>query len=352
MDDKKAVLDRIIEEGRSTALAVMEKIQTEIPQDRIVKAKAMTFEPDANGLFVKVPGVERETLHRNALQQVVERTDMGLDMARTLDVPGWKRELLAHNLNEFFSHIDSGSAETKLLTRSYKGQIRGVLSNKFRRLDSRPLLESAAKAFQAIGAVPIEGIGTDTRIAIKAVVPTIYEPAPGEFMAFGVSWQNSDYGNGAHALKLFLLRVRCANGATMDDLLREVHLGSRLTEEDLWSDRTYKLDTDRSASMLNDAIRGALSPAKVGELCATIARAASEKIDVNRMKEYLKKNLGVAGAKEVIETFNGAEVEMLPPGNTMWRLSNAISWLAGQTTDKDKSLDLSKLAGDVIKKAA
>jgi hypothetical protein len=35
-----------------------------------------------------------------------------------------------------------------------------------------------------------------------------------------------------------------------------------------------------------------------------------------------------------------------------WRLSNAISWIAGQTKDAERKLDLMKIAGDVLPKAA
>jgi hypothetical protein len=39
-------------------------------------------------------------------------------------------------------------------------------------------------------------------------------------------------------------------------------------------------------------------------------------------------------------------------GNTNWRLSNAISWIAGQTKETERNLDLMKTAGEVLPKAA
>jgi hypothetical protein len=38
----------------------------------------------------------------------------------------------------------------------------------------------------------------------------------------------------------------------------------------------------------------------------------------------------------------------MPAGSTVWRLSNAISWVAGQTKDAERKLDLQKLAGSVL----
>jgi len=43
---------------------------------------------------------------------------------------------------------------------------------------------------------------------------------------------------------------------------------------------------------------------------------------------------------------------MLPPGNTTWRLSNAVSWVAGKMNDSERKLDLMKAAGALLPKAA
>ncbi len=52
------------------------------------------------------------------------------------------------------------------------------------------------------------------------------------------------------------------------------------------------------------------------------------------------------------ELFDGPDVVNLPPGNTKYRLSNAISWFS-QTKDVsvDKKLDLQRLAGELLPKA-
>ena len=35
----------------------------------------------------------------------------------------------------------------------------------------------------------------------------------------------------------------------------------------------------------------------------------------------------------------------------MWRLSNAISWVAGETEDAERKLEISKLAGQILNPA-
>jgi len=87
--EMKKKLEAIIEVGRLNAVNVMEKIQKEVPQDRIVKASVLDFEPDENGIFVMLPGERdvihatpvREQLHRNALGQMMERANVPMEFA-------------------------------------------------------------------------------------------------------------------------------------------------------------------------------------------------------------------------------------------------------------------------------
>jgi hypothetical protein len=41
----------------------------------------------------------------------------------------------------------------------------------------------------------------------------------------------------------------------------------------------------------------------------------------------------------------------MPAGNSMWRLSNAISWVAGKTEHAERKLEISKVAGQILNPA-
>ena len=88
----------------------------------------------------------------------------------------WGRELLAHNLNTVFHNR---TAKSQYLFRSLGTQVRGFLSDRYRRLDSRPIVEAFAAAVQQKGALPYDGYVTDTKISIQAIMPEVYEPIPG-----------------------------------------------------------------------------------------------------------------------------------------------------------------------------
>jgi hypothetical protein len=177
----------------------------------------------------------------------------------------------------------------------------------------------------------------------------VFEPVPNEVMAFGVSLENSDYGDGALSLRAVLMRGWCTNLAMMEETLRKVHLGARLREDLQLSQRTYELDSETMASAVRDLVQKVLNPGSVNEYLSLIKQANDQKLDGWNVKDFLRKNLTKGEGEAVIEKFNSADVELLPPGNTKWRMSNAISWLAGQTKDEHRQLEISKVAGLVIK---
>jgi hypothetical protein len=138
--------------------------------------------------------------------------------------------------------------------------------------------------------------------------------------------------------------------AQMEECLRQVHLGKRLSDNIEFSEETYRLDTATQVSAVKDLVRGNLSPAKVNETVALIGKALEEKIDPKTMwAELPKQGLLKGEVEKVKEVFNDGGVEMLPPGTTVARLSNAISWFARQPdVVPERRLELEIIAGQVL----
>ncbi len=261
----------------------------------------------------------------------------------------WAKQLFVHNVRELLKH-DGG----KYLVRAIGGNARGIMSNAYRRLDSAKLVEAFGKAVHGIGAMVVGGTASLTRVELKVALPYIFEPVPNEVMTFGLSWSNSDYGNGSHSLRLMCNRLWCTNKAITSECLREIHLGKRLEEDVAFSEKTYRLDSEASASALGDIVRHALSPESLGKFQEVVVKATEEKVERTRVPNILGKlDLQKDEIIEITKAFESSDNVMMPEGETMWRLSNAISYFAGhRCEDADRRLELERAAGKVLPEMA
>jgi hypothetical protein len=350
--------ERTIKEGRAQAQVVLEQIDREVPRDLIVPGPKAEFVPVSEGVELLVGG-EEFSIHDHAFRQLCNRGKMHvayasslLDFSRKSNGDAqWARDLLAHNLNVIYH--DGPGAEAKYLMRTIadekKGchETRGWLSDSYRRLDCRPLLHAFHEmAIQEAGAVPVRGYALPTKVAVRCVLPTIFEPIPNEPMLYGLEWYNSDYGHGAHSLRSFVHKPWCTNEATRDDCLRQWHSGARLHEDFAYSQKTYELDQKASVAALGDVVKQLLDPAKVDETFRIIDHAHAEKIDSKKVPS-MTKALTKTESLKVIELFDGRDNDNLPEGKTRWRLSNAISFLATNTDNQYRAMQLERVAGRV-----
>jgi hypothetical protein len=134
--------------------------------------------------------------------------------------------------------------------------------------------------------------------------------------------------------------------------MRQVHLGKRLDDEVFYSQRTYELDAETTVSALRDVIGAQLNADALDQLMEGIREANQDVLDPVAARGTLKKMLLKSESDAVIEAYNSPDTYNLPAGNTTWRLSNAVSWIAGKTEDPERKLELMKVAGEMLPKAA
>jgi hypothetical protein len=349
--DARAKMDAYINSHRDRAVKTMESIRDVVPQDRVIPAAAIEFKADEGQLQYIAPSGKKdgqklvETFHRNALQQIADRLDVPMAYVDRVAAKGqWGLDLLAKDLQEHADH-----SQDRYLVRSVNGQARGVLSDSFRRMDCRPGFMTLMEQAHAQGMIVSDGVFTDTRSSVKIIFPRPLEVFPGEWMVFGNEWSNSDYGRGAENLREFFWRAWCWNGATGETILRSVHQGKRLSDDIAYEQDTIEADARAHALALRDAARDGMSERRIHRMIEGIRAANETKIDGKARAEGLKKTLTKAEAEQVVQAFNGADVENMPAGNTLWRWSNAISWVGGKQEDADRRLDFERLAGEVLK---
>jgi hypothetical protein len=333
---------------------VIDQVENDVPSDAIVHGTALKFnhvweENGQRGVLVIPPSQPALRLHDHALCQVADRTkirNMGTVVREMRSRGEWGAQLVAHIFNETYSHMDGD----RFLLRAVRGEARGFLSDEYRRLDSRPLCEAFIQGVEVFGARPIDGFALQTKIHLRAMLPMVFEPFPGEIMAFGAEFRDSDYGDGFVAVTGIVDRMWCTNLATTQDVLKKVHLGKRLPDNISFSEETYRLDTKTMASAVRDVVGGVLSGKAVNGYLDMVRTANEQKIESSAITTWVKKNLNKEEGKKATEKFASADIEQLPAGQTAWRWSNALSWLAKETEDERRKLELQELAGEFIKK--
>jgi hypothetical protein len=338
-------LEQIIRQGAEKLGQVHQKMQDETPADIIAPVSKIRFQPKNQKLTMEV-NRDLYGLHPHALNQVAERAGVPFPK-KFVDWFSSQEDWGISDLSMVFNHAYSNQ-DARYLIRSVGTQTRGFLSDRYRRMDSGPMIDAFITAATAFGAVPSTSAATDTKFYMKFVLPHIFEPIPNEVMLFGLQLQNSDYADGALSLKGFVHRLRCTNLMLTEDGFRKVHIGARLGDDISYSQQTYDLDARAMASAVRDVVGEIFSPTYVDAKFEAIQEVASKEVDTDAVLKGLKRRnrVTVGEEKKIAEAFNSAEVERLPPGNTMWRLANAVSLVAQQAT-KDRELDLEQLAGEL-----
>ncbi len=360
-------LHGMIEKGRSHGQAMIEKIVREVPDDRVVPDGSMIFAPDGSQIILNVgANREPERIHSNAMSQIAaaagipqayisklltlfdgDRDHEGALEDGQIAFDPWGAALAAQNLNELLHRRGA-----RHLHRRYDGQLRGFLSTSYRRVHPGQMLDSFVMACKKIDAQPYEAYSGDTKFVVKAIVTHLIEPVKDEVIALGVAFHESPYGNGATEILPFIERMWCTNKAVMSSTLRQVHLGGRLSDDIEWSEETYEADTKATCLGISDIVRGQLGPRNVNRLCGALVAAHEQKITAKDVEAFLKKAMSKEEAEQVVELFNGAEIENLPKGQNHWRFSNALSFFAHSVEDEDRRYEVQKLAGKVLDKLA
>lgn len=289
------------------------------------------------------------TIHKNALGQFGDKFGIPQRYVHNLNQTDWGRNLLKDILTEHRSHIE----RDRVLFRTVGGQLRGVLSDRYRRLNSEQIYEQFINASNNLGATIYDVAYTDTKSYISTIIPKVFE-IPTEnngnvYSVFGARISNSDFGDGALEVRAFQMNVVCMNGMVSESTLKQIHLGKKLPDNMVFSEQTYKLDTRAMASAVNDIITNTLSSDRIIETVSKIKKASSEEIDISKAIVKLPK-MGML--KEEIQEVN----DMLIANNyedgvqgkaTKWKLSQAITSVSN-SKDARRKEELNELAGKLI----
>jgi hypothetical protein len=363
------LLGKAVEAGTKKAGPVISRVLSTMPDDALPRANKLIFNVERCGDDAEVGRLvmgwnhEREAdsrtyqdeafacalrpVHKNALGQLVSLIPgLRLDYVRELIASGipWQEQLALKILGEHFGHNAAS-----YLVRTVGGEHRGVLSSSYRRLDSRPLLDAFVGACNMVGAVPYDGVASDVRVAVRAIVPRVFN-VNGDVFCLGLAWQNSDFGAGAYGISGFILRLLCDNGAMTENVLRQIHLGRKLDDAEIFSRETYELDTKTMVSATGDIVKALMAPGSLDKRVEVIKAAAEREVEFAQAVRPVRDQLTKGEFEKAKEAFEGRDEWNLPAGKSQWRASNALSWIAQDAGDQDRTLELQQMAGKLIPK--
>lgn len=348
LEDK---LNSLLAKNKINVMETMDKIDNDVQslEDAIVPFGPMSpMRFYANGNFNAVIEGEKYDLHSNALSQLCYLFGVPASYASQLTATQWGRELL----HAIFEEHNDNSARKRMLVRSVGNEIRGVLSDKYRRLDSRIIYNDFIAQAHKKGAVVIDSHYEKVKQYITVVFPKVFEINTENngvvYSAFGARISNGDFGNSALHLNAFQMNCVCDNGLVSKSTLSAKHLGKRLDANLQLSERTYKLDTRTMASAVRD-ITGNLLDEKTMQETVRKMKSASEQIvdmdmSIKRLPKEILKN-EVESIKKILQ--DGDESRGIYGKPTKWKLSQAITACANDMGGVRKQ-ELDEIAGRLI----
>ena len=299
---------------------------------------------------LRSPIVKEHGLTNYAHQQLSQKTQIPWKYYERMKNAG-AGQLLADNINRWLPDKD------RRLIRILDGEVRAVLSDRYRPIDHYDLVWAFLDMAKKYGEhhnteFQIQKADlSETHMYVRALLPTMTEILPGDTVQAMLLLRNSEVGAGRMGLSLGMWRLVCKNGQWREDVVKRIHLGSKLDEGVIeWSEKTLKLQDQALFSQLQDAMRQALDPVLWEKYVTEAQRAAGHELEptaveiVNNIAPKLK--VSENEKKKLLDYFSS---EIGQSGKTQWALANGVTAMARDIAndDPDRAVELEVIGGDL-----
>ena len=160
---------------------------------------------------------------------------------------------------------------------STTGELRAVVSSRFKTFDNEDLLEGALVPLAESDAQweVVHAQVTDRRMYARFKSRTIVgEAALGDVMAHGLGIENSEVGEGSVSLSDIIWTLACLNGQQRPNKFRAAHLTSSRSDSDTWA-----LLTDETKDLDNAVLK-----AKIRDIATAFSSAESFEATLEKMR--------------------------------------------------------------------
>ncbi len=295
-------------------------------------------------------------------------------LAEVLGIPGRyydrmraeEPSLLAKNINTWLQK----DPDNRRMIRTLDGEVRAVLSPKYRPLDNFDLAGAVLPKLQALGVQITSAALTETRLYIKAILPDLSDELPAG-MAWGsghnaiaeyrgntpgrvvaaITISNSEVGSGTLRVEPSVFTTWCTNLAILKDAaMRKHHLGRGHDAGENWElyrDETRQAD-DRAFFLKVADITERAFDRKVFEAAVRSIRSAHhdkiESVQLGKVVEAAIEEL------ELPPAYSGSVLTYLAQGGDLsrWGLASAVTATANGLPEYEGSTELERAGGEVL----
>ena len=245
--------------------------------------------------------------------------------------------LLASNINTWMEH----EKDKKRMIRILDGNIRAIVSSRFRCLDNYDVMLQALDRLKNENCEIKQSYISETNLYLKAVTPSIQEEVKvGDVVQQGIVIRNSEVGAGALRIEPMIWRLSCANGLISARALKEVHVGADRNLGDIWSDETKAADNEATWLKVRDMIDATFN----GTFMEEFLKQARESTEIKFEKP-------VAVVDNVSSHFNMTDKQREDVLNhflnsadpTLWGLTNSITSTAKDQENIDQQIRLEEI---------
>jgi hypothetical protein len=305
---------------------------------------AVASAPDGSDLFTK-------SLHPNGVNQLGERFGIpGGWLAQRASGHPWERDAARALLNKYASNADRKT----VLVRAVGDEIRAVLSDRYKRLDTVPVYGSFLSQAYAQGARLYDGAVTDLNSYLEVLLPEVVEVeiAGGDpiHIVFGARIGTSDFGRGVLEVRGFYVQGACLNGMVRKNALREVHLGRRMSDmADIMSDETMMKETEATRSAVGDIVRHLLSMPYRQQTVRLIQAAAGMEVSVQAEVKKLGQLGLLKGEVDTVDRIlmQGLYEDGVQCRPSAWKVSQGITAMAREC-EPQRRRELEVIASDYL----
>src|SRR4030042_2168008 len=321
--------------------------------DIVVPGDALKISVDVGTNIIKmdVPSLEgtsnKYNITKFAHEQIATKTGIPLNYYDRMKTE--RPELLATNVNSWMPDKE------KRLVRVLDGNVRAMLSDRYRIIDNYDILYASLEELNKIKNTGIridikECSLTESHMYIKITTPEL----TGEVFHFkgrtepveaGIIISNSEVGAGAFRVEPFINVLVCQNGLIGEHKLSKVHLGKERGVCVIdWSDAALEFQDMTLFSELKDLVTGTFNPVVFNQWLDKInGVACNEVVKPMLAVEHIIKRYDLP--KSIKDDLINHFMKESP---TQWGLSMAVTQIAQKQQDYEKQISMERIGSKIL----